>query len=72
MSSSEKSIGVAHTEHRGDVDVLKTVHADGEVDYVDTHALGGELDQMPAGYFYSYQFIGTVIVSLFTTSSEYH
>ncbi|KAH8658641.1 fungal trichothecene efflux pump [Tricladium varicosporioides] len=61
MSSSEKSIGVAHTEHRGDVDVLKTVHADGEIDYVDTHALGGELDQMPAGYFYSYQFIGTVV-----------
>lgn len=52
-----------HVEHRGDVDVIQTVHKDGTVDYVDTHAIGGELDQMPDGYFYSFQFIGTVTVS---------
>lgn len=40
----------------------KVVHADGTIDYVDTHALGGESEQMPAGYFRSPQFIGTVAV----------
>jgi hypothetical protein len=59
---------VVHHEHplaeqRGDVDVIQTVHQDGTVDYVDTHAIGGDLDQMPDGYFYSIQFIGTVAVS---------
>ena len=40
----------------------KVLHADGTVDLVDTSALGGELDTMPAGYFRSPQFIGTVTV----------
>lgn len=41
----------------------KVLHADGTVDLMDTSALGGELDTMPAGYFRSPQFIGTVTVS---------
>lgn len=40
----------------------KVVHADGTIDYVDTHALGGEAKEMPSGYFRSAQFIGTVAV----------
>lgn len=40
----------------------KVVHADGTIDYVDAHALGGEVDIMPRGYFRSPQFIGTVAV----------
>jgi hypothetical protein len=48
----------------GDVEVVQTVHQDGTVDYVDTHAVGGDLAQMPEGYYRSIQFVGTVIVSL--------
>lgn len=56
-----------HQDHVGDVDVIQTVHKDGAVDYVDTHAIGGDLSKMPVGYFYSIQFIGTVTVSLHST-----
>jgi tetraacyldisaccharide-1-P 4'-kinase len=41
----------------------KVLHADGTVDLMDTAALGGELEAMPAGYYRSPQFIGTVVVS---------
>ena len=44
------------------VDAVETVHTDGTVNLVDTHALGGDDEQMPMGYFRSKQFIGTVIV----------
>lgn len=40
----------------------KVVHADGTIDYIDAHVLGGELNVMPKGYFKSPQFIGTVMV----------
>jgi hypothetical protein len=53
-----------NVEHMGGVDAIQTVHKDGTVDYVDTHAIGGDLSKMPDGYFYSIQFIGTVTVSL--------
>ena len=52
-----------NTEQMGDIGVVQTVHKDGTVDYVDTHAIGGDLEKMPDGYFYSAQFIGTVTVS---------
>ena len=42
---------------------IQQTHTDGTVDYVDAKAFGGDLDEMPPGYFYSVQFIGTVIVS---------
>lgn len=47
-----------HTQH---VEAVKTVHTDGTVDLVDTHAIGGELEEMPKGYYRSLNFIGTVI-----------
>lgn len=57
-------MAAVHQEHMGDVDVVQTLHTDGTVDYVDTHAIGGDLNNMPPGYFHSVQFIGTVTVSL--------
>ena len=63
MNHSEKTAAdqveiASSTEH---VEAVKTVHTDGTIDLVDTHAIGGELAQMPAGYFRSVQFIGTVV-----------
>jgi hypothetical protein len=46
-----------------DVHTVKKTHADGTVDEIDTHAIGGDVEEMPKGYYYSWQFIGTVIVS---------
>jgi len=52
----------AESNHVEDVHVVKKVHADGHVDLVDTHAIGGAFEEMPKGYYWSPQFIGTVIV----------
>ncbi|KAL5119952.1 hypothetical protein ACEQ8H_002050 [Pleosporales sp. CAS-2024a] len=65
MSQSEKMASgkvevKQSSEHHEHVEAVKTVHTDGTVDLVDTHAIGGELDEMPRGYFRSAQFIGTV------------
>jgi hypothetical protein len=49
-------------ETRDGVHVVKKVHADGEIDYIDAHAIGGELNQMPKGYYTSASFILTFIV----------
>ena len=75
MSSDERSIqtdvktNAQHLEQ--DVDVAKVVHADGTVDYIDARAVGGDFEEMPKGYFYSPQFIGTVAVSYaFNSGSE--
>jgi hypothetical protein len=54
----ERTSSTAHAEH---VEAVETVHKDGTVDMVDTHAIGGDLDEMPKGYFRSVQFIGTVV-----------
>jgi len=55
--------GTLHQEHAPDVEVVQQVHTDGTVDFVDTHALGGALENMPKGYYTSMNFIGTVVVS---------
>lgn len=52
------------TEHAGDGNVTKVVHADGTVDYIDTKAVGGDYGAMPPGYFRSPQFLGTLTVCL--------
>jgi len=49
----------------------KVVHADGTIDYVDAHALGGEADVMPKGYFRSPQFIGTVMAQCLASICAY-
>lgn len=66
MSHSDKMVTekvevMSATEHSERVEAVKTVHTDGTVDLVDTHAIGGELEEMPPGYFRSLNFIGTVI-----------
>lgn len=58
---SEKIDAASSTEQHESVEAIKQVHTDGTVDMVDTHAIGGELEEMPAGYFRSIQFIGTVV-----------
>ncbi|KAL1591906.1 hypothetical protein SLS60_011498 [Paraconiothyrium brasiliense] len=51
----------AESNYIEDVHVVKKVHADGHVDLVDAHAIGGAFEEMPKGYFWSIQFVGTVI-----------
>lgn len=46
-----------------DVHVVKKVHADGHVDLVDAHAIGGNFEDMPSGYFWTPQFLGTVVAT---------
>lgn len=48
-------------ENIDDVHVVKKVHADGTVDLIDAHAIGGAVEKMPKGYYYSPQFVGTVV-----------
>ena len=60
---SEKSDG-SSTQHMEHANVVKKVHADGHVDLVDAHAIGGNVEDMPKGYFRTPQFIGTVAVRL--------
>jgi hypothetical protein len=49
---------------------VQTVHTDGTVSLIDSRAMGGSLEHMPKGYFYSVQFIGTVIVSYLVARRE--
>ncbi|KAF2267864.1 trichothecene efflux pump [Lojkania enalia] len=60
MTESTEKNEANSTEHVEDVHVVKKVHADGTVDLVDAHAIGGAAEDMPKGYFLSIQFIGTV------------
>lgn len=48
---------------------VEKTHIDGTVDYVSADVLGGEVAEMPAGYFRSAQFIGTVVVSNLLSNS---
>ena len=65
MAANEKTMGsqMEKLEHVKDVDFVEKVHGDGTVDKVDKRAIGGDLDELPPGYFRSPQFIGTVVVS---------
>jgi hypothetical protein len=47
------------------IHVVKRVHQDGTVDLIDAHAVGGDLDEMPAGYYVTPNFIFTFLVSRF-------
>ncbi|RDW83435.1 fungal trichothecene efflux pump [Coleophoma crateriformis] len=69
MSTEKADEMATTTEHVNDIDRVTTMqknavqqtHTDGTVDYVDAKAFGGDLEAMPPGYFYSVQFIGTVV-----------
>ncbi|KAH8684143.1 trichothecene efflux pump [Ilyonectria robusta] len=62
----EKDLQATHLEagdaalSKGVEQTEKVVHADGTIDYLDAKAVGGDVDEMPKGYFLSAQFIGTV------------
>jgi hypothetical protein len=60
-TATEKVQLASSARHAEYVEAVETVHTDGTVDMVDTHAIGGELNEMPKGYFRSAQFIGTVV-----------
>lgn len=62
MAESVEKNEALNTEQAKDVHVVKKVHADGHIDLVDAHAIGGAAENMPKGYYYSIQFIGTVTV----------
>lgn len=64
VEMTEAAEKASETTHIEDVHVVKKVHADGTVDLIDAHAIGGNVEEMPKGYYYSVQFIGTVTVSL--------
>jgi hypothetical protein len=67
MSSEHSDHAVAHEKHNPltqhetvtDEHVVRTVHADGAIDLVDTHAIGGDLTNMPKGYYTSLNFLMT-------------
>lgn len=69
MAETVEKNEVASSQHVEDVHVVKKVHADGHVDLVDAHAIGGAVENMPEGYFWSVQFIGTVTVRLLSAPS---
>jgi hypothetical protein len=48
------------------VHVVKRVHQDGTVDFIDAHAVGGDFEEMPTGYFLTPNFIFTFIVRFLT------
>ncbi|KAF4924399.1 Trichothecene efflux pump TRI12 [Colletotrichum viniferum] len=86
MSSSDGQSGTEakepttrHLETENDIskvqthdgNVTKVVHADGTVDYIDTKAVGGNYDAMPAGYFRSPQFLGTLTAQCLASICAY-
>ena len=70
MAEAVEKTDVSSTQHVEDIHVVKKVHADGHVDLVDAHAIGGAAEDMPKGYYYSAQFIGTVTVR-FRSRNQY-
>lgn len=56
------SVQKVDEQHDSGVHVVKRVHADGTVDLIDAHAIGGDLDEMPKGYYWSPNFVLTFLV----------
>lgn len=52
-------------------DVAKVVHTDGTIDYIDARAIGGDVDELPKGYFLTPSFIGTVTAQCFGSICAY-
>lgn len=53
----------AHVQHLNEIGAVEKTHVDGTVDLIDTKALGGDLAEMPPGYYYSLHFLGTFMVN---------
>ncbi|KAF2660508.1 fungal trichothecene efflux pump [Lophiostoma macrostomum CBS 122681] len=71
MSDSVEKNEIESTQVAADLHVVKKVHADGQVDLVDAHAIGGDVGDMPKGYFWSPQFIGTVLAVCISSNCAY-
>jgi hypothetical protein len=59
---------VDQTHNTTGIHVVRRVHADGLVDLIDAKAVGGDLDELPKGYYTSMDFIFTFMVSRLSTS----
>jgi hypothetical protein len=74
-STSEKAHPVVTHEDRENPDnglhVVPTLHQDGTTDLVDARAVGGDVDEMPKGYYRSWQFIGTVTAQCLASICAY-
>lgn len=60
-----------HHDSKFGTDVAKVVHTDGTVDYIDARAIGGDVDELPKGYFLTPSFIGTVTAQCFGSICAY-
>jgi len=63
VSEKPNIIEVEDAGELKDVKVVQKLHADGTIDMIDVHAVGGNVEDLPKGYYTSPQFIGTVVVS---------
>ncbi|KAF2500435.1 fungal trichothecene efflux pump [Lophium mytilinum] len=68
---NEKGSETRSVDKVDEVHAVKKVHADGTVDLVDTHAIGGAMEEMPKGYYYSPQFMGTVLAICLSSICAY-
>jgi hypothetical protein len=64
------------TERNEDADSIfqgatKVTHTDGFTDYVDNHAIGGDIHDMPKGYYRSVSFIMSFIAICFGSICAY-
>nr|OQO23436.1 hypothetical protein B0A51_10297 [Rachicladosporium sp. CCFEE 5018] len=68
-----ETMAMEHAEQSSDYgkDRIEQVHADGTVDFVAQEAVGGELVNMPKGYYRSPQFIGTVVATCLASMCAY-
>ncbi|CAK7200733.1 hypothetical protein SEUCBS139899_003432 [Sporothrix eucalyptigena] len=71
--SANKSVhdGKLHHETVDGRDVAKVAHLDGTVDYIDVRAVGGDLESMPAGYYYSPKFLGSFVAICLSSICAY-
>ena len=71
----EKDLHSHHVEGDSKFDdgtnVAKVVHTDGTIDYIDAKAIGGDIEELPKGYFLSPSFIGTVTAQCFGSICAY-
>ncbi|KIW08472.1 uncharacterized protein PV09_01374 [Verruconis gallopava] len=65
----EDNLAAPPSEHG--IHVVKRVHKDGTVDLIDAHAVGGDFDEMPAGYYLTPNFIFTFIAVCLANNCAY-
>jgi hypothetical protein len=71
MAEHHNNLDLEQTHTANGTKVVKTVHADGVVDLLDAKAVGGEMSDMPKGYYTSYQFVLTFVAICFASICAY-